>query len=39
MKMGRDALGTAENDSERRKHEKGARRSRYRRKRVWEIKT
>jgi hypothetical protein len=32
MKMGPDALGTAENESGRAKHEIGTRRPRYRRK-------
>jgi hypothetical protein len=39
MKTGTDALSTAENESERAKHESGTRRPRYRRKRVRESKT
>jgi hypothetical protein len=36
MKTGPDALGTAENESERAKHENGTRHPRYRGKRLWE---
>jgi hypothetical protein len=39
MKMGADALGSAENESERAKHENGTQRPRYRRKCIWELKT
>jgi hypothetical protein len=35
MKTGHDALGTAENESGRVKHQNGTGRPRYRRKRVW----
>jgi hypothetical protein len=38
-KMGPDALGTAENESGKAKHENETRRPRYRRKRVRERKT
>jgi hypothetical protein len=39
MKMGPDALGTAENESGRAKYENGTRRTRYHRKRVRGYKT
>jgi hypothetical protein len=39
LKMGPDALGTAENKSEVAKQENGTQSPQYRRKRVWEGKT
>jgi hypothetical protein len=39
MKTGHDALGTAENEPGRAKHENGTRRPRHRRKRVQDGKT
>jgi hypothetical protein len=39
IKTGLDALGTVENESGSAKHENGTRRPRYRRKRVWALKT